>query len=582
MTDTDMWLFTVAIAGLLGLIVSARAGLRWTWGICVQQAMILVISLLGFAFTYFGGALMGADRAQHAANYCAWLAWIMFLAFSIGQRLVLNRFSVELSLLKIREANAHAKWVRMFAWGLPGVYWTDMARVMELYAQGNSADADRLIAQWQSDSRVPQGARDGLVGFTMLGHVMRNDWQGIRESFEQNQPAIAGTRAAVPLQLASRAFAEEHRFVESLACLTALFQNSSRVSPSLVDGYFIPFFALSGACGHLQALFKQSKDVHSLPSYSRLFWLGRCYAVRGDVENAVRLLAEAREKTPPSMELWHERIDKQLQEQQLQRAGLLSQAPTAAPRALVDEAAKLYGRWRLTADTVRPARAGAALKVLMVSLIVAFILTNPYRLFSSFVSPQSQVVLKAYEVAFMAWGQLDSRLFSGEWWRIITYMFLHGGWAHLLLNTGALYLFGKSVENMYGTTRFCLIFFVAGALSGVVQLLAQPQEPAIGASGAILGIFGAAIAGIYKLKHILPAPIRKAELRWMLSVAVLQIVFDQLVNNIAAVTDKSGQGVRIAAFAHCGGIVAGFALGMLLPLRRLTELNVVDIVEPSG
>jgi membrane associated rhomboid family serine protease len=582
MSETSMWLFPIAIAALVGLVVSARSGLAWTWGICVQQALILIVSILGFCFLYLPMPPVSAKVAEQAANYCTWAAWVLFLIFNIGQRLVLNRFSLELSLLKIGEANAHAHWVRLFAWGLPGKYWTAMAQSLALYADGQTAEADALIAQWQADTRVPSQARESLVGFQMLGHVMRNNWTIITESFQRNQQAMAGSKGGIPLQLASRAFAEEHKYTESLACLTMLFNNSTRVSAQSVDNCFVPFFALAGACEHLKALFAQSKDHQSLPLYSRLFWLGRSYGARGDVENSIRLLAQAKEKTPASMQIWHERIERQLQEQQLVGAGLSQSTAQPAPQPLVTEAAQLYGRWRLTADTVRPAYAGAGVKVIMASLIVAFILSSPFELFGQFVPAQLRTWMLATQAGILLWGQLDMHLMSGQWWRIITYMFLHGNTAHLALNTGALYLFGKSVENMYGTPRFCVIFFLSGILSGLVQLLALPQEPAVGASGAILGIFGAAIAGIFKLKQILPAQIRKAELKWMLSVAILQVVFDQLVNNIAAATDKSGAGIRIAAFAHVGGIVAGFALGMLLPLRPLTELNVVDIVEPNG
>jgi membrane associated rhomboid family serine protease len=582
MSETSMWLFPVAVAALVGLFVSARAGLAWTWGICLQQLLILIFSILGFCFLFLPALQVDAKLAEQAAGYCTWAAWILFFGFNIGQRLMLNRFSLELSLLKIQEANAHARWVRLFAWGLPGKYWTAMAQAMGLYAEGKTDEANALIAQWQADPRVPSQARESLVGFTMLGHVMRDDWQAITDSFQQNQQTLAGSKVAIPLQMAARAFAEEHRYTESLACLTMLFATSTRVSTQAVDSCFVPFFALTGACEHLKALFAKSKDYQSLPPYSRLFWLGRSHGARGDVQNAIGLLAQAKEKTPASMEIWHERIDRQLKDQQLIGAGLSQSTAQPAPQALIAEASKLYGRWRLTADTVRPAYAGAGVKVLLASIIVAFILSHPYELFWRVMPLPMRAWSSALQGGIQLWGQLDSHFFSGEWWRIITYMFLHGNTPHLALNAGALYLFGKSVENMYGTPRFCVIFFLAGVLSGWVQLVALPQEPAVGASGAILGIFGAAIAGIYKLKHVLPAQIRKAELKWMLSVAILQVVFDQLVNNIAAATDKSGSGIRIAAFAHMGGIVAGFALGMLLPLRPLTELDVVDIVEPNG
>jgi rhomboid protease GluP len=229
-------------------------------------------------------------------------------------------------------------------------------------------------------------------------------------------------------------------------------------------------------------------------------------------------------------------------------------ANAAAAAAIVSRANELYRHHRRIVEVLRPQRMGKGLIAMVALLVVAFGIAE---------------LNKDY---YQSLGQLSlKQLLGGEYYRTITYQFLHGNYAHLTLNTFALILFGRSVEHAYGTFKFLVIFLVSGILSGILQVALIPDDFVIGASGAILGVFGAAIAGIIKLKNVLPAHIRKQELRWMGSIAIAQVIFDQVVNGIAAMTDKSPNGTRIGAFAHLGGMIFGFIIGMILPVRKFTE-----------
>ncbi|MFC4404213.1 rhomboid family intramembrane serine protease [Gracilibacillus xinjiangensis] len=79
---------------------------------------------------------------------------------------------------------------------------------------------------------------------------------------------------------------------------------------------------------------------------------------------------------------------------------------------------------------------------------------------------------------------------NGEWWRIITSMFLHIGLPHILLNMMALYFIGSLVERIFGNIRFLTIYFLAGIVGGFASF-AFNNSIAAGASGAIFGLFGA-------------------------------------------------------------------------------------------
>ncbi len=91
---------------------------------------------------------------------------------------------------------------------------------------------------------------------------------------------------------------------------------------------------------------------------------------------------------------------------------------------------------------------------------------------------------------FVLYGPLVA---DGEWWRLLTAGFLHGGLFHLLLNMYALYFLGRMLEPALGHVRFAAIYFAALLAGSFGAVLLSPETPVVGASTAIFGLFGAAI-----------------------------------------------------------------------------------------
>ena len=91
----------------------------------------------------------------------------------------------------------------------------------------------------------------------------------------------------------------------------------------------------------------------------------------------------------------------------------------------------------------------------------------------------------------------------GQTWRLITSMFLHAGLMHLLFNMYALWIFGTVMEEELGRARFALVYFITGLAAGAVSYAFMPEVdiPAVGASGAIFGVFGALVAFNWKRRH---------------------------------------------------------------------------------
>lgn len=179
----------------------------------------------------------------------------------------------------------------------------------------------------------------------------------------------------------------------------------------------------------------------------------------------------------------------------------------------------------------------ALLVAIAIPFVIEVILGGPQALFNP--TPEILFDMGAMQPIAVA---------DGQFWRLFTAMFLHVGLLHIALNAYFFWLFGRMVEASFGRTWMVLIYVVAGFLASVASYAFGPVTTlAVGASGAISGVFGAFIAYNYRRRqHAMNA----ANLRMALTVIVL--------NAVIAIGYSS-----IDWRAHVGGLVAGFALGYL-------------------
>jgi membrane associated rhomboid family serine protease len=158
--------------------------------------------------------------------------------------------------------------------------------------------------------------------------------------------------------------------------------------------------------------------------------------------------------------------------------------------------------------------------------------------------------------------QVTHDMDSGVARDLITAMFLHGGWLHLLSNMWYLWLFGNNIEDVLGSFRFSIFYLVCGILATLAQVAVSSNEfiPIIGASGAIAGVLGAYLvlfpgARVQSLIFFFYF-IRFVEIP---AVVVLGLWFVlQFTYGLAATNGPASGGV--AYFAHIGGFVAGAGL----------------------
>ena len=147
-------------------------------------------------------------------------------------------------------------------------------------------------------------------------------------------------------------------------------------------------------------------------------------------------------------------------------------------------------------------------------------------------------------------------LLSGKFWQLATYMFLHGGIWHIVLNMLGLFFFGPEIERTIGTRRFYGLYFACGIIAGLGWILIDSSHVArcVGASGAIFGILGA-FAGLFPHRpvtllvfFVVPVTMRARTLAIALGLISLIMILSQ-----------PGQ---IAYSAHLAGGLAGYLYGL--------------------
>ena len=179
-------------------------------------------------------------------------------------------------------------------------------------------------------------------------------------------------------------------------------------------------------------------------------------------------------------------------------------------------------------------------------------------------------------------------------WQIITYMFMHAGWAHIFFNMFALYMFGPAIEHFMGPKRFFNYYFITGIGALALQMLVQAFEvhsilgsfvfnpeihyniaaesvqklrdiyavPMVGASGALFGVlvaFGVLYSETSLYIMLIPIPVKA-------KYAVIGYIVVELYLGVS-----QHQGDSVAHFAHLGGALFGYILLKVWNLRRTND-----------
>jgi membrane associated rhomboid family serine protease len=186
------------------------------------------------------------------------------------------------------------------------------------------------------------------------------------------------------------------------------------------------------------------------------------------------------------------------------------------------------------------------------------------------------------------WGVVPGRLFAAltgetslpvELMTLVTSMFLHGGWLHLIGNMWYLWIFGDNVEDRMGHGRFLFFYIAAGMFAALLNSAIMPGSPTptIGASGAIAGVLGAYAYAYPRAKVLTLVPI--FFFFQIIAIPAMVMLGIWFLFQFVAGTLASGAGGSggVAWWAHIAGFVFGFLVMMAMSRpRRTSRAEVVD------
>lgn len=162
---------------------------------------------------------------------------------------------------------------------------------------------------------------------------------------------------------------------------------------------------------------------------------------------------------------------------------------------------------------------------------------------------------------------------------VISSMFLHGGWMHLIGNMLYLWIFGNNIEDVMGHRRYIVFYLLCGVAAVMAQAVAHPSAkiPMVGASGAISGVLGAYLLLFPRARIYVLVPVFVFFYTvYLPAIIVLGFWFLlQLLNSGAATAGEGGT----AWFAHIGGFVAGMAL---IPFFKHRHVRFFNPPHPHG
>jgi rhomboid protease GluP len=152
------------------------------------------------------------------------------------------------------------------------------------------------------------------------------------------------------------------------------------------------------------------------------------------------------------------------------------------------------------------------------------------------------------------WGaNVGAFTLRGEWWRLLTCVFVHGGLIHIAFNMWCLWDLGALSESLYGRWTFAAVYLISGLGASLASVTWNPYVMSVGASGAIFGLAGALIAA-FKLGEF---SVPRSSLSGPLRSLMVFVVFNLAFGAASGVTDNA---------AHVGGLVTGLILGALIAL----------------
>jgi rhomboid protease GluP len=302
--------------------------------------------------------------------------------------------------------------------------------------------------------------------------------------------------------------------------------------------YYASLRTVLAFCGRLSPRV-DGPALRRLPREQREFWIGTDEMAAGKISTARTRFQELQNATR----------DRLLQSEiawRLENADLISNSKLSAPGA-----ALLY---RVERSDRPPASAFGSETSRPTAAVLCFIALNVAMFIAEVKLGGSTSALTLHRLgALEPWAVR----YGGEYWRMLTSLFLHYGPLHLLFNLYALFVIGPGLEKIIGSVRFAFYYLIAGlgSSAGVLLLkwsdVARPEQ-LVGASGCVMGIVGAWAGYLLRHRH---EPFAGRRLKNIVLIVAIQTAFDLSTP-------------QISMAAHLSGLATGVVLGLLISRKR--------------
>ncbi len=189
--------------------------------------------------------------------------------------------------------------------------------------------------------------------------------------------------------------------------------------------------------------------------------------------------------------------------------------------------------------------------------------------FAAMVASGAHLLAPAPLKIFEWGGNFGPRTLNGEWWRLVTCLFVHIGIFHLGFNMWVLWDLGRLVERLIGTVGFLVLYFVSGIAASLASVAWNPAIISAGASGAVFGVAGGLLAFLALQRTAVPVVVLKQLRNSMLLFLVFNLYYGM-----------TAKGIDMAA--HIGGLTAGFACGLILSQPLSVEMRAAQGPQSGG
>jgi rhomboid protease GluP len=186
--------------------------------------------------------------------------------------------------------------------------------------------------------------------------------------------------------------------------------------------------------------------------------------------------------------------------------------------------------------------------LILINIALYFLKIIASIVYFSYVFKHKLAINEIENLYYYLGGNSREVVLNGQYWRLLTYQFIHGSFSHLFFNMYALVYIGLMIEHKLGTKKYLTIYFLSGISGGVLSMFFHTEGYMVGASGAIIGMFGAFLA------LLLGKAFEKNATKALL-ISTIAVTFIMLLNGLKGGVDNA---------AHVGGLLAGFLITTIL------------------